>query len=47
MKKEELALEIIERLKKNTRMRSVLWIIMRPGNCWSACVWQRSVRMHV
>ena len=34
MTKEKLALEVIERLKKNIRMPDVRWITIRHGNCW-------------
>lgn len=33
MTKEELALEVIARLKKNIRMQAVHWIMIRHGNC--------------
>lgn len=36
MTKKQRALEVIERLKRNIRMRIVPWIMMRHGNCWSA-----------
>ena len=34
MTKEELALEIIRRLKKEYLMQAAPWIIMKPGNFW-------------
>lgn len=45
MDKQELALVVIDRLKKNTRMRTVRWIMTMRGNCWSVYVWQHSARM--
>ena len=45
MTKEKLAIEVVERLKRNIQMPDVLWIMIRRGNCWSACGWQHSVRM--
>ncbi len=47
MTKEELALEVIDRLKKNIRMRVVRWTTIRRGSCWSVSVWRRSVPMRV
>ena len=34
MTKEELALEVIERLKKEYPLASVPWTIIRPGSFW-------------
>ena len=34
MTKEELALEVIERLKKDIPWPSVPWTMIRPGSCW-------------
>lgn len=45
MDKQELALEVIGRLKKNTRMRDARWIMTMHGSCWSVYVWQHSARM--
>ncbi len=35
MRKKELAKEVIERLKKNTRMPDAVSNMTRRGNCWS------------
>ena len=40
-----LALEVIDRLKKNTQMPAVHWIMTTPGSFWSACVWRPSAPM--
>lgn len=45
MTKKQRALEIIERLKKNTRMPDALWITIRHGSCLSASAWRPSVPM--
>ena len=45
MTKEELALEVIDRL--NIRMRVVRWTTIRRGSCWLVSVWRRSVPMRV
>ena len=44
MTKEELALEVIDRLKKEYLADCIL-ITMKPGNCWLAYGWQHSVQM--
>ncbi len=45
MDKQELALVVIDRLKKNTRMQDARLIMMMHGSCWSVYVWQHSVQM--
>lgn len=45
MTKAELALEVIERLKKNIRMRDVLWIMIRHGSFWSVSGLRLNVQM--
>ena len=44
-KKQELALEIIQRLKEEYRTQGVPWIMTRHGNCWSVSVWLPSAQM--
>lgn len=34
MTKQELALEVIERLKRNILMQTALWIMIMHGNYW-------------
>ena len=46
MDKQELALVVIDRLKKEyPDARTVRWITTMRGNCWSVYVWQHSARM--
>ena len=50
MTKKQLALEVIERLKKESDHWNTLWqtvrlIMMRHGNCWSVSGLRHSVRM--
>ncbi len=45
MMKEQLAVEVIERLKKEYPDADVPWTMTRHGNFWSASVWRPSVRM--
>lgn len=46
MRKKQLALEVIERLKKNIQTQIVHLITMKPGNYLSVFVWLRSVQMN-
>lgn len=43
--KEEQALEVIERLKKEYPMQVAHWIMRRHGNSWSVCGLLLNVRM--
>lgn len=45
MRKKELAKEVIERLKKNTRMPDAVSNMTRRGNFWSVSAWRHSVPM--
>lgn len=45
MDKKQLALDIIERLKKNIRMPDVRWNIAKRGSFLSACALQPSALM--
>ena len=42
--KKELALEVIDRLKRNIRMPAAHWTTITHGSCWSACGWRPSAR---
>lgn len=44
MTKKQRAEKIIDLLEKEYRLRTVHLIMMRHGNCLSACVWQHSVQ---
>lgn len=43
--KKQLAAICIERLKKNTRFRTVRWITSTPGSCWWKCALLHSAPM--
>ena len=43
--KKELALEVIDRLKKERDpMPAAHWTTITHGSCWSACGWRPSAR---
>lgn len=47
MTKEELALEVIDRLKKEYPDAGCTLDYNQVGSCWSVSVWRRSVPMRV